>query len=127
MRPMRRNRVSSCGRSRGGSAVDQVGSGEAVLMKWRRMWRQVARTLLGAIAFIAWIAVVFGAPAHAPGLVGSNEIRWISACIAIGASLILLHIGRLAIVDPPRTSVIGPEVPDSPTIADITNAMQQAS
>jgi hypothetical protein len=96
-------------------------------MGGRRVWRQVARTLLGAIAFIAWIVVAFGAPAHAPGLFGSTEIRWIAACIAIGASLILLHIRPLAKADPPRMGTIGPQVPDSPTIADITKAMQQAS
>jgi hypothetical protein len=93
----------------------------------RRIWRQVARTLLGAIAFIAWVVVTLGGPAHAPGLAGGIEIRWIAACVAIGTSLILLRIGRLSKADPPKDHIIGPEIPDSPTIADITNAMQQAS
>lgn len=95
-------------------------------MRVRRTCRQVARTLLGAIAFIAWIVVTVGSPAHAPGLAGGIEIRWIAACVAIGASIVLLRIGRMSKADPPRDP-IGPEIADSPTIADITGAMQQAS
>lgn len=49
-----------------------------------RICRQIARTLLGAIAFISWVVVAVGGPAHAPGLAGSIEIRWIAACIALG-------------------------------------------
>jgi len=96
-------------------------------MQLRPVSRQVARTLLGALAFVAWVVVTLGGPAHAPGLAGSIEIRWIAACVAVGASLILLRIGRLSKVDPPRKDMIDPEVPDSPTITEITNAMQQAS
>jgi hypothetical protein len=90
-------------------------------------WRQIARTLLGAIAFIAWVVAILGGPAKASGLAGAIEIRWIAICIATGASLILLRIGRLSKADPPKSDLIGPEIPESPTIADITGAMQQVS
>jgi len=106
-----------------------VGWEGTAMVTWLRRicWRQIARTLLGAVAFIAWVIVMLGAPARAPGLFGAIEIRWIAACVAIGASLILLRIGRLSKIEPPISGLIGPEVPESPTIAEINRALQQVS
>jgi hypothetical protein len=109
-------------------ADGQVRWGGAVASWWRRIWwRQIARTLLGAIAFIALVVVTLGGPARAPGLSGTIEIRWIAVSVAIAASIILLRIGRLSKADPPKSEIIGPKEPQSPTIADITRGVQQAS
>ena len=113
----------------GGKAVGQASvGGNAVQSNLRHVWwRRVTRALLGAIALFAWVETILGGHSDARGLTSALQLRLIAVSIAIVVSAILLHIGRLAKADPPNNHPMGPEIPDSPTIADIALAVQQAS
>jgi hypothetical protein len=93
----------------------------------RIWWRQIVRTLFGAVAFIALVVVLLGGSASAPGLAGTFGTRCIAACVAVAASAVLLRIGRLVKADPLRDERLGPENRASPSTADITDAMLQMS
>lgn len=110
-----------------GGAAGGAKWGDTGMARLESVFRQLLRTVLGTAAFVALVVFVFGAPARAPGLVGSTEIRGIALIIAGATSALLLYVGRMSKADPPQSDHIGPEVAGSPTVLDITRAQDEAS
>lgn len=94
--------------------------------KWPWLHR-IMRTLLAAAAFIAMVVLVLGGPANARGVGPALGIRWIAFSVAVGASLILLRMGRIPRNRPDRTWIIRRVPSTSPTPQEIEAARVRVS
>lgn len=94
---------------------------------FKTWWRPATRTILGVMAFIALVMLALGGPATARGVMPALGIRWVAALIAVGASLMLLRVGKLPKENPRYASAIGQPIASSPTIPEIKRAMREAA
>jgi hypothetical protein len=106
---------------------EQEQGGDRMFGSHRWPWLHgLIRTILAAAAFTAMVVLVLGGPAKARGIGPALGIRWIAFLVAVGASLILLRMGRLP-KRAPASEPIGLGASTSPTPQQLLNARVQAS
>jgi hypothetical protein len=106
----------------GGAAVEQIRVGTAMSCWYRWSW---LRTILGTSAFVSVVVIVLGDP-KAHGFGSAVAVRVTPFLIFVGASLILLLMGRLSSKHPRQVQTIARVQSTSMTPQELLDALRKA-